>query len=862
MTGTQSSQELAARARAALHAQPAPPTDEILDLAKKLKNALQFALARRMLGLLGDESRLDPALRRNAAYERAVCTYKDSEIPSDIRFDQALAALQRVEDLRTTTDPEALGIAGAIHKRTWEVDAQKQHLESALGFYLRGYQQGIASDRGYTAINAAFTLDLLANEEEAEARRSNSPSENAAEHRRRAAAIRADIVDHLPTMLADLDSSSDVAKWWAWVTVAEAFFGLGRYDEAEQWLQKAAPLQVPEWARESTLRQLVQLVFHRAAGEVTDTSWRAIKTLVPSEPAALRSAVVGKVGLALSGGGFRASLFHIGVLARLAELDVLRHVEVLSCVSGGSIIGTHFYLEVRRLLQSKPDTLITREDFIDIVKRMERDFLAGVQRNIRVRALSRFADNLRMLLHPTFTLTRRIGLLLETEIYSRVDDGQGAAPRWISDLRIIPHGEAPDYAAEDHNWRRGAKVPQLILNATTLNTCHNWQFTTTSMGEPSSRIDTDADANPRLRRMRYADAPSPYQRMPLGEAVAASACVAGLLPPVLLPGLYPAKTIALADGGIHDNQGAATLLDADCTVLLVSDASRHVAVQNAPNIGLLSLAGRTTSILIDRLRQARYRELTARQRSSRLRGLMFIHLKKELEIYPIDWIGCDDPAPSDAKEPPAAMSSYGIRKDIQQLLSTVRTDLDSFCDIEAFALMTCGYRMTERFFPDSVGGFAEAPPAKVDWRFLTVAPALRGEQGADRLRQVLRVAAHRGFKIWSLDDRLSRISHLLLPAAIIALLAIIWLSIAHLHVVQKLGVAAITIFAAMIVGGILLILWSIALRALHIRKSAIQIALDLAMCTFGWIVASLHLWLFDPLYLAWGRVDKKDTQNG
>ena len=29
-------------------------------------------------------------------------------------------------------------------------------------------------------------------------------------------------------------------------------------------------------------------------------------------------------------GGFRASLFHIGVLARLAELDVLRHVEALS----------------------------------------------------------------------------------------------------------------------------------------------------------------------------------------------------------------------------------------------------------------------------------------------------------------------------------------------------------------------------------------------------------------------------------------------------------------------------------------------------------------------------------------------------
>ncbi|TMP28955.1 patatin, partial [Pseudoalteromonas rubra] len=47
----------------------------------------------------------------------------------------------------------------------------------------------------------------------------------------------------------------------------------------------------------------------------------------------------GKTGLALSGGGFRASLYHIGVLAALAEQDQLRHIEVISCVSGGSIIG-------------------------------------------------------------------------------------------------------------------------------------------------------------------------------------------------------------------------------------------------------------------------------------------------------------------------------------------------------------------------------------------------------------------------------------------------------------------------------------------------------------------------------------------
>ncbi len=41
--------------------------------------------------------------------------------------------------------------------------------------------------------------------------------------------------------------------------------------------------------------------------------------------------------LALSGGGFRATLFHLGLLRRLNEIDLLQHVDAVSSVSGGSI---------------------------------------------------------------------------------------------------------------------------------------------------------------------------------------------------------------------------------------------------------------------------------------------------------------------------------------------------------------------------------------------------------------------------------------------------------------------------------------------------------------------------------------------
>ncbi len=44
-----------------------------------------------------------------------------------------------------------------------------------------------------------------------------------------------------------------------------------------------------------------------------------------------------KIGLTLSGGGFRATVFHLGVLARLAEDSHLEEVSLLSTVSGGSL---------------------------------------------------------------------------------------------------------------------------------------------------------------------------------------------------------------------------------------------------------------------------------------------------------------------------------------------------------------------------------------------------------------------------------------------------------------------------------------------------------------------------------------------
>lgn len=44
------------------------------------------------------------------------------------------------------------------------------------------------------------------------------------------------------------------------------------------------------------------------------------------------------VGLALSGGGFRAAAFGLGCLRALCDTGVLRHVRVVSGISGGSLL--------------------------------------------------------------------------------------------------------------------------------------------------------------------------------------------------------------------------------------------------------------------------------------------------------------------------------------------------------------------------------------------------------------------------------------------------------------------------------------------------------------------------------------------
>jgi predicted acylesterase/phospholipase RssA len=894
---------------------------EILKLAKALGDLDEFSLGVRIL----DEARAhrdfgraradgDPAKvereRISIIQKRALFTYKDVNRPLGTRLDEALEFLEQHANLPTTVDHETLGLAGSIHKRKWDLDKRETHLRRSLDYYRRGYKQGPQGDQGYTSINAAYVLDLLAY-------LNASEPETAKNYRDEARQIRGEIAEKVPPLveppLADKLKTAWLAdEWFFYSTVGEAHLGLGAFESALEWLVRRPQemaVRPPDWEFESTARQLANLVRVQnspAADFSKGEAWRAFEQFLRDSPmgetsdvsaAAVRRSFEGKAGLALSGGGFRASLFHIGVLARLAELDLLRHVEVISCVSGGSIVGAHYYLEVRRLLQEKPDGQVTKEDYVEIVRKVERDFLAGVQTNIRTRVITD-SRAVRRMLRKDYSRTARLGELYEEQLYSRVADEVGTqfsasgrlGKRHMHELTIHPRrqdGEVwKDFKPRNHNWRRVAKAPILILNAATLNTGHNWQFTATYMGEAPATIHREVDSVYRLRRKYYTEGPhseAEPQFVRLGAAVAASSCVPVLFEPLAFDDMYDGPdgarvSVKLVDGGVCDNQGVAGLLEQDCTSLLVSDGSGQIDPLHRPSAKALSVAMRSNGILQARVRGTQYRELDARLSAAMLGGLMFVHLKKDLDNNPINWAGCPPEsqiAPLDSRR---VLTSYGVSKDVQRRLAALRTDLDSFSDREAYALMASAYLMTEHEHRQRLADPGAEPVPRGDWKFLRLADELKDGRAETRLNQVLDAGGGLFFKMWKLDPQLkarARQLGLLLGGAaglvaLVALAALVALVLAAWSFLAGGGAGFISprllTWVGVLVVGVLLSLVALGLIALLVYfvklrgvpqwgDSLAHAAVGGLLLVVGCPAARHHMRNYEQRYLDWGKLE-------
>jgi NTE family protein len=416
-----------------------------------------------------------------------------------------------------------------------------------------------------------------------------------------------------------------------------------------------------------------------------------------------------KVGLALSGGGFRAAFFHVGALARLAETGVLRRVEVISTVSGGSIVGAAYYIRLKRLLESTPDADITDDDYCRVVVEVEQLLRDAVRKDIRGLVFRNLFKNLMMVMPGAYSRSHRVGDLYDRHLYKaaweedrpRKGGLRGGAERQIElrELLIQPCGAREDFRPDEHNGSRDAKVPILLVNATTLNTGRNWRFEAVRMGEPVptdqalGEVVRDVDKNMRLEQgyfdPTYSQHAIPEERRdyPLALAVAASACVPGLFHPVDITKVYEGIRVRLVDGGVHDNQGVQGLFDNGCDLVIASDASHQLADKEKPSARIWKVLGRTLGIQGDRVRDEQL--VRSRRKADEV---VLLHLRKGLSgrvVVPGQALHEADSERVDVLD----TETFGVSAEVQEALSQIRTDLDFFSDIEAFSLSLDGYLM-------------------------------------------------------------------------------------------------------------------------------------------------------------------------
>lgn len=266
-------------------------------------------------------------------------------------------------------------------------------------------------------------------------------------------------------------------------------------------------------------------------------------------------------GLCLSGGGYRAMLFHCGTLLRLHETGKLFEIDRISSVSGGSIMAAKLALEWEPIAAQPTSIATLQELVIDPILAMASttiDVWAGISG----------------VLLPGRTISQGVSKAYDKHLY------RGAR---LSDLPAAPH---------------------FTLCATNLQTTGLLRFNRFGI--------TDWHIGNVVR-----------PELPLAQAVTASSAFPPFLAPCRIDA--PASSnkpldgadlaeepyitrIVAADGGVYDNLGLETLWKR-CETILVSDAGAKISPKPKPHTDWLLGTKRAADIIDDQVRNLRKRTL-------------------------------------------------------------------------------------------------------------------------------------------------------------------------------------------------------------------------------------------------------------
>ncbi len=142
-------------------------------------------------------------------------------------LEEAMAILNRECDAKVSTDPETLGLSGAVNKRLYERTGERKYFKRSVGFYERGFY--IKQDH-YNGINVAFmyTMDAARLAEQGE-------TFDAIVNYGHANIIRAKVAEICEDMIADSERFARLKEpEWVYQSLWEAYFGMGRLEAAEE----------------------------------------------------------------------------------------------------------------------------------------------------------------------------------------------------------------------------------------------------------------------------------------------------------------------------------------------------------------------------------------------------------------------------------------------------------------------------------------------------------------------------------------------------------------------------------------------------------------------------------------------------
>ena len=329
------------------------------------------------------------------------------------------------------------------------------------------------------------------------------------------------------------------------------------------------------------------------------------------------------VGLALSGGGYRATLFGLGSLWRLNEWGLLGALDRITSVSGGSILAGYLGLRWKSLIFDKGIATNFRTVIVDPI----RAFCATT---IDVSA------GIKGIFTPFFSAGDFLARRYDKDLFKKAT---------IRDLPRAPGKAQPATAG-----------PDFVLYATNMQTGRSFRFTQGYVADYYVGINHTAI-------------------YPLAVAVAASSAFPPVFSPIVIkaspidwdepklaghPDLtYLQSKIVLADGGVYDNMGLQALLG-NVDIVLVSDAGAPFSIDLSPKNNYVSQLGRVRDILIDQTRALRKRWLVEDFNGMRRLGTYW-GIGTQLSDYELPTLLKDSTTTNALREIPTRLNAFTER---------------------------------------------------------------------------------------------------------------------------------------------------------------------------------------------------------